>query len=224
MPHLRPSQLRCVLPPRAHLVTLWPIVRQGSWYVPQMTDDDVTEDQSEKPRRTGTGHLFRSKGRRPGEPPTRPLKPGLNNLDLADFLRQRLYDDRDYARNRRMEWRLGAVALRLLTVGLGAAATVTLGLADLDTQAAVGFALTAIATVLGGLEAFFNWRSRWVAAEEALASWHHIEEALALYVSARPVEALVREELLAFDDQRRDVWSGFSRTWVQQRKGSAAEG
>ena len=186
--------------------------------------DDVGKEVHPAPQRTGLRHLFASKGRRPGDPPTRPLKPGLSNMDLADFVRQRLYDDRDYARNRRMEWRFGAVTLRLLTVGLGAAATVILGLADLDTQAGVGFALTAIATVLGGLEAFFNWRSRWIAAEEALASWHHIEEGLALYVSARPVEDLVRDEILAFDDQRRDVWSDFSRTWIQQRKGAAPEG
>jgi hypothetical protein len=143
-------------------------------------------------------------------------------MELAAFVRQRLYDDRDYARGRRTEWRLGAVTLRLLTVGLGAAATVTLGLANLDTKAAVGFALTAIATVLGGLEAFFNWRSRWVAAEEALASWHHIEENLALYVSALPNEDLEKDEILAFDRERRAVWSNFSRTWIQERKGGAA--
>lgn len=117
--------------------------------------------------------------RQVGEAPTVDLCPACPDWS-SGFVGQRLYDDRDYARIRRTEWRRKATLAWACSTLASAIATVILGLADLGTWASIGFVLSAWVTTINAVEPFFNWRSRWVGAEKALASWHRIEESLAL--------------------------------------------
>lgn len=151
--------------------------------------------------------------------PRHPLDPGLGKLELAAFLRRRLYEDKEYARSRRRVWSARATLLRVTLFALSGLATIFLGLADLKGFALVGFILSALVTTVSGLEGFFNWRSRWIASELALARWHDIEESLALYVASRKPSRIKKAQLMQFDDQRRDAWSELSATWISQRKG-----
>jgi hypothetical protein len=158
--------------------------------------------------------------RQVGDAPRVELVPGLSRLELAGFVRQRLYDDRDYARLRRTEWRRRATLAWACSTLASATATVILGLASLGTWASVGFVLSALVTTINAVEPFFNWRSRWVGAEKALASWHRIEESLALYVANTPETDIEPARVLEYDRSRQKVWSDFSGDWLSARRGT----
>ena len=156
--------------------------------------------------------------RKPGEPPTVPLEAGVAPTALAVLVRERLYADRDYARLRRSEWRQKSSFAYGSTLALSATATVILGLSDLDFWPSIGFCLTALLGPISSIEPYFNWRSRWVHAEEALAKWHHIEENLSLYVATTAASDIEVAKIIDFDRERRDVWSTFSQRWIEDRR------
>ncbi|MGZ0069401.1 SLATT domain-containing protein [Microbacterium arborescens] len=130
---------------------------------------------------------------------------------------------RNYIRGRRRGWAFGAVVFRLTAVLLSGLATIMLGLADLSGLAAWGFALSAVVTLVTALEPFFNFRARWVSADQALARWHRDEEELTTYVATRPEERLKVEDVIRFDDARREAWAQFSRDWLAERRGASKE-
>jgi hypothetical protein len=152
--------------------------------------------------------------------PSVPLTPGLPPLELANLIRRRFYEDRQWARERRAVWSARSTFLHALTFVLAVAAIVFLGVASLDGFAIVGFICTTVGTTVAGLETFFNWRSRWVAADSALARWHELEESLSLYVASNEAKLLSIDHLVEFDTQRRSVWSELSQTWLDERRGS----
>lgn len=154
--------------------------------------------------------------------PTHALEPGLSKLALATLIRARLYEDRQWARDRRSVWSARSSLLRFLMFTLSVLAIVFLGIASLDGFAIVGFICTAAGTAVAALEGFFNWRARWVAADAALAAWHEIEESLALYVASQPEDALDVAILLEFDARRRSSWRELSQTWLSQRRSEAS--
>ncbi|TQJ31470.1 hypothetical protein FBY39_1946 [Microbacterium sp. SLBN-146] len=154
----------------------------------------------------------------PTVPVARDLRTDLSPLELANVIRQQFYKDRNYLRLRRRRWIIGAIAIRLLALGLSGAATILLGLSNLSGAAAWGFALSALVTSITALEPFFNFRSRWVSADEALARWHSAEEALTLYVATRAEDELSTPEVVAFDGMRQDEWSRFTQDWLADRR------
>jgi TRAP-type mannitol/chloroaromatic compound transport system permease large subunit len=162
----------------------------------------------------------------PSNDPTHPLQPGMTTIQLAALIRSRFYEDRQWARDRRGVWSARSTLLRILMFVLSVLGIIFLGIAVLDGFAIAGFVCTAVATAVAALEGFFNWRSRWVAADAALASWHDLEESLFLYVASTPEADLEVESLLAFDRKRRTVWSEMSGTWLSERRsqGSSAAG
>lgn len=81
--------------------------------------------------------------------------------------------------------------------------------------------MSALVTAITALEPFFNFRSRWISADEALARWHRSEEELTLYVASRPEHELTTAEVLRFDDMRRDEWVRFSQDWLTGRRSGA---
>jgi len=154
----------------------------------------------------------------PDEPIAKDLIPNLPPLVLANAVTRQFYKDRNYIRLRRRRWAIGAVIIRLMALALSSAATIFLGLADLSGLAAWGFTLSALVTTVSALETFFNFRSRWVSADEALARWHRSEEELQTYVNTTPVGRLLSSEIVKFDEERRDEWSRFSQDWLSDRR------
>lgn len=154
------------------------------------------------------------------KPPSVALVAGLSSVELAAMLRGRLYDDKHWARDRREVWSARSSFVHFLTFSLAVLAIVFLGIAKLDGFAVVGFICTTVGTTVAGVESFFNWRSRWIAADAALAGWHDIEERLALYVASTAEASLDNAQLLAFDVERRAVWSEMSQTWLDERRGA----
>lgn len=168
------------------------------------------------------GDLIRRIGKQPdSKDPKYALTPGLAPFELAERIRSYLYDAKTYARWRRQSWRTFASGAHLLTLASSATATVILGLAELEGIARWGFIFSALVTVVGSLELFFNWRSRWILAEEALSEWHRIEENLRLYVAATPAASLNEAKIVSFYDEYREVWNQFSNQWLEQRRSHA---
>lgn len=146
------------------------------------------------------------------------LLPGTTPLELADRVRTRLKYALTYGRDSRRGWRFWATTVRLAVLGLSAFATVTLGLASLTGAAAYGFIASALVTTVSAVEPFFNWRSRWVMADEAIAQWYTIEDELLLYVAGTRAEDLSVERITRLDEARQAVWDRFSTQWLIERR------
>jgi len=170
--------------------------------------------------------IFRSEfvAQQTSKAPTIPLQPGLAPLELAKLIRARYYADRQWARDRRSVWSARSSLLQAFMFLLSLLAIVFLGIATLDGFAIAGFICTAAATAVAALESFFNWRSRWIAADAALAQWHDLEETLSLYVASRTEQDLDVDFLLQFDEQRRSVWTELNQIWLAERKGPGPAG
>ena len=160
---------------------------------------------------------------RPQEPAAPDLKTELTPLEMANSVRRSFYKDRNYLRRRRSRWATGAVTLRILALASSWVATVLLGLSNLSGLAALGFAFSALVSLITALEPFLNFRSRWVSADEALAHWHRAEEELTSYVATTPESELVMTEVLRFDEMRRDEWLRFSQDWLANRRSASSE-
>ncbi len=158
----------------------------------------------------------------PRAPTADPLRTHLTPLELASMVREQFYKDRNYIRLKRQRWATGAIAIRLLALGLSGTATILLGLSNLSGPAAWGFGLSALVTLITALEPFFNFRSRWVSADEALARWHRAEEELTFYVANASVEELSADEVVRFDEMRRDEWARFSQDWLSERRSAGS--
>ena len=146
------------------------------------------------------------------------LVPGIELIDFASKLQQKFRSDRNYVRSKRKRWATGAVSIRLLAIGFSGTATIMLGLANLSGLAAWGFAFSAVVTLITSLEPFFNFRTRWVSADEALATWYSGEEQLETYIATRSTDEIELSKLLEFDTMRRQEWARFSREWLSERR------
>ncbi|HEX3898361.1 MAG TPA: hypothetical protein VHW74_04265 [Mycobacteriales bacterium] len=154
--------------------------------------------------------LADAKAREREQDTSHPLVAGLKPFDLADMVRLRLIEDKDYARNRRWVWRNLASGSMVLSLLLSATTTIVLGLANLGPLGTLGFICSALVTVMIAIEPLFDWRARQASAVEALAAWDHLEENLAIYVASTPASQLDQQVILDFDRDRRTVWSRFS--------------
>jgi hypothetical protein len=68
-------------------------------------------------------------------------------------------------------------------------------------------------TVINAVEPFFNWRSRWLLAEDAQSRFYRVEEDLEYLVATCPKETLSMEDLSALYRRHQDNWSHFSENW-----------
>ncbi len=101
---------------------------------------------------------------------------------------------------------------------VSAMATITLGLAATDAWGKVGFVLSALVTSLTALEPFFNWRSRWIDADDALAGWYDVEEELRRMVATSTESGLTHAEVDRQYKRYRKIWNDWSASWVSARK------
>lgn len=183
----------------------------------------MSNDHQHKPQRHPQNIWSRFKTATGLQDDPNPPKPGklIQNMPAISYaakIKEQLYKDRNYVRTKRARWATGAISIRLLAVGASGAATILLGLASLDGLAAWGFALSALVTLITTLEPFFNFRSRWVSADEALARWHSTEEELEAYVATRTAQDLEMSRLLEYDRTRRKEWDRFSQEWLNVRR------
>ena len=147
-----------------------------------------------------------------GREADRPLRDTL--LGFRDLLSA----DMDWCNIRKYRFRRRASIVRIAALVLTAASTVVLGIPEIPVRASIALPMVALVTVLGGLETFFNWRSRWVLMEETRYSLNRLRDELDYYLVATPTDELSRDKLQEFFDRHQVVWAEASRQWVEFRR------
>ncbi|MFF0204675.1 DUF4231 domain-containing protein [Streptomyces sp. NPDC005017] len=143
---------------------------------------------------------------------------GLSPSETAVFLLGKIRQGNDYARLRKQRFRRSASVIRVATLALSAASTVILGLQNLNTWAGLAFALVALGTLLGAVEPFFNWRSRWVLMEETQYRFQRLADDLEYLLASTAVDELTHDHLREIFDRYQTVWDDLSRVWLEHRR------
>ncbi|WP_290049722.1 DUF4231 domain-containing protein [Amycolatopsis solani] len=147
-----------------------------------------------------------------GREPDRPLRDQL--LGFRDLVSA----DMDWADTRKRRFRRRASIVRVTVLLLTASSTVVLGIQQIPARASIALPMVALVTVLGGLETFFNWRSRWVLMEETRYNLNRIRDEMDYYLVGTPTAELSRERLQEFFTRHQETWSDASRQWVEFRR------
>ena len=167
--------------------------------------------------------MFRGLFRRRGRPePIRSDIPatGLTTLELAVDLVSRIDRGHTYARIKKRRFRASSSWLKLLTLALSAASTIILGLQNLDGWTALAFSLVAVLTVLGALEPFFAWRSRWILMEEASCRFHRLRDEVTYYVASCRPDDLDPAVVRTMFERYQTIWDELSERWLEHRRSS----
>ncbi|MFJ5774248.1 DUF4231 domain-containing protein [Streptomyces sp. NPDC093094] len=143
---------------------------------------------------------------------------GLSPSETAALLLDKIRQGNAYARSRKRRFRRSASLIKIVTLALSAASTIILGLQNLDTWAGLAFALVALGTLLGAVEPFFDWRSRWVLMEEAQYRFQRLADDLEYLVATTAVEDLTHDRLGEVFGRYQAVWDDLSRTWLENRR------
>lgn len=151
-----------------------------------------------------------------------PVGAGLAPLETAGHLLEKIRQGNEYARGRKKRFRLASSALKVLTLSLSAASTIILGLQSLNFWAGLAFALVAVVTLLGAVESFFNWRSRWVLMEETQYRFQRLADELEYLIASTPAADLTHDRIQPLFDEYQSVWAQLSEGWLQERRTLAA--
>lgn len=138
--------------------------------------------------------------------------------EAAAFLLDKIRQGNGYARGRKRRFRRSASATKVATLALSAASTVILGFQDLNAWADVALGCVALVTLLGAVEPFFNWRSRWVLMEEAQHRFQRLADDLEYLMASTGPDALTFDQLSEIFGRYQVIWDDLSRTWLEHRR------
>jgi hypothetical protein len=124
--------------------------------------------------------------------------------------RDLITDDMEWTASRKRRFRRNAAWVRILTLGFTAAST--------------ALPLVALVTVLGALETFFNWRSRWVLMEEAQYRFNRLRDEIDYHLVSTPSTELRHDHLKQFFAVQQTIWDDVSHRWIEFRKLDRAPG
>lgn len=143
---------------------------------------------------------------------------GLRPREAAALLLDKIRQGNDYARGKKKRFGRSASVTKVATLVLSAASTVILGLQDLNAWAGLALACVALVTLLGAVEPFFNWRSRWVLMEEAQHRFRRLADDLEYLVASTPADELTFDQLGEVFGRYQTIWDDLSRTWLEHRR------
>ncbi|MEU1252624.1 SLATT domain-containing protein [Streptomyces chartreusis] len=123
-----------------------------------------------------------------------------------------------YARGKKQRFGRSASVIKVATLALSAASTVILGLQNLNAWAGLALACMALVTLLGAVEPFFNWRSRWVLMEEAQYRFQRLADDLEYLLASTTVDDLTFDQLDEIFRRYQAIWDDMSRTWLESRR------
>ena len=179
-------------------------------------------------RSTNSSHRERTMTRKPKatKPEEMPKKMpvGLSPYDAANQLCAWTISANGYARTRKARFRALSSGTKVLSLVLSGSATIILGLQNLSFWAGLGFSLVALLTVVNAVEPFFNWRSRWILAEEAQHRFYRLEEDLKNEVAATKEDDLKFEDLTKYYERYKYTWNDFAKKWLVYRRQPSQEG
>jgi hypothetical protein len=164
-------------------------------------------------------------GWQPGQMTASPGIPaGLSPYETALQLRTWTLSANGYSRDRKARFRLFSTGTKVLSLVLSGAATIILGLQNLTFWAGLGFSLVALTTTINAIEPFFNWRSRWVLAEEAQHRFYRLQEDLEYLVATRRPDELMAEDLEKLYVRYQEIWDHFAGEWLEHRRRASGAG
>jgi hypothetical protein len=138
--------------------------------------------------------------------------------DVFVHFRDLVSADMDWADSRKIRFRARASGVRVAALVLTALSTIVLGIPTIPARASIALPMVALVTVLGALETFFNWRSRWVLMEEAQYRLNRIRDEIDYYLVVTPSADITKEKLDEFFGEQQAIWSDVSRRWIEFRK------
>ena len=149
---------------------------------------------------------------------------GMEPPALAQWMHSQFVGAVRYARGRRNWFRGVATVIRMTVLALSGSATVILGLQHLTPLAGLAFSFIAVSTVVGALEAYFNWRPRWLVMERAQARFYALTDEMHHYCASTRPDQLDPAQLAAFFETYLDVWADLSSRWMDSRQPVPSEG
>jgi hypothetical protein len=149
-------------------------------------------------------------------------KSGLPPYQVATRLRDDIVEGIAWARARKSRFRRAASLVRVVSLAMSVAATVILGLQELDFWTGLAFALIAVSTAVNAVEPFFNWRSRWVLMEETQYRLMRIRDELNYVLIRTPPQHLRFDDVDQFFARTQEVWKDTSQRWLEYRRTDAA--
>jgi hypothetical protein len=126
--------------------------------------------------------------------------------------------DMDWADSRKVRFRKQASRMRITTLVLTAGSTVVLGIPAIPDRTSIALPMVALVTLIGGLEPYFNWRSRWVLMEETQYRLNRIRDKMDYYLVTTPEADISRDRLHEFFKAQQEIWNDVSRRWIEFRK------
>jgi hypothetical protein len=148
----------------------------------------------------------------------RDIQSGLSPFETTLELKRWIKSANVYTQKRKNQYRLFASLVKLLSLALSAAATVILGLQDLNFWAGLAFSLVALVTVINAIEPFFNWRSRWVLMEEAQYRFYRLEDDLNYLIAKKESSAIQLEDVDEVYRRYSLIWDELSLRWLEHRR------
>ncbi|MGP3974228.1 DUF4231 domain-containing protein [Streptomyces sp. 8N114] len=143
---------------------------------------------------------------------------GPSPRDVAALLLDKIRQGIDYARGKKQRFSRSASVTKVATLVLSAASTVILGLQNLNVWAGLALACMALVTLLGAVEPFFNWRSRWVLMEDAQYRFQRLADDLEYLVASTATDDLTFDQLAEIFGRYQTIWDDLSRTWLEHRR------
>ncbi|MEU3612901.1 SLATT domain-containing protein [Streptomyces sp. NPDC006872] len=153
-----------------------------------------------------------------GVQPDSGLGVGLSPREAAALLLDKIRQGNGYARGKKKRFGRSAAVTKVATLVLSAASTVILGLQNLNAWAGPALACVALVTLLGAVEPFFNWRSRWVLMEEAQYRFQRLADHLEYLVASTAADELTFDQLNEIFGQHQAIWGDLGRTWLEHRR------
>jgi hypothetical protein len=142
----------------------------------------------------------------------------LSKREIFLKFRSTVSGDMEWADSRKHTFRRRASYVKVTTLLLTAAATVVLGISAIPSRATIALPMVALVTVLGGLDSFYNWRSRWVLMEETQYRLNRLRDEIDYYVITTSPDELSTERLKEFFLEQQGIWADVSRRWIEFRK------
>jgi hypothetical protein len=175
------------------------------------------------------GRMVRQSHRRKSLPSERGLlelvegETHLSTKDALTAFRRLIAADMDWADSRKIRFRRSAAMVRISALVLTAASTVVLGIGTIPARASIALPMVAGVTLLSALDAFFNWRSRWVLMEETQYRLNRLRDEIDFLLVAGKSEQLTQERLQGFFVEQQLIWADVSRRWVEFRRTSQSQ-
>jgi hypothetical protein len=124
----------------------------------------------------------------------------------------------DRADSRKIRFRARASRTRIATLALTAGSTVVLGVPAIPDRTSIALPMVALVALIGGLEPYFNWRSRWLLMEETQYRLNRVRDEMDYYLVITPEADISRDKLDEFFKDQQEIWSDVSRRGIEFRK------